>query len=196
MIQKKNHKIGNMPEKGTSLTITEDIMIHIDLLKNHPHAIPALAAIWHKLLGKFWLPALPMERIIARFETHLNEKDLPLTLVALHGDIPVGMCSLRENDGIRPDLTPWLCALVVDPQYQKQGIGKMLTHAAISKTQELGFQKLYLFAHPITSEYYKRLGWKSIGMDEFNPQEYYKRLGLESTDEVESHPLTVMELDL
>jgi hypothetical protein len=31
------------------------IKIEVDLLKNHPHAIPALANIWHEVLGKIWM---------------------------------------------------------------------------------------------------------------------------------------------
>ena len=105
---------------------------------------------------------------------------MPITFVALDGDLPVGMCSLRENDGIRPDLTPWLGSLVVDPKYQKQGIGKMLIDVTVLKAKELGFEKLYLFAFdPTIPEYYERLGWRKIGMDEFK-----------------SHPVTVMEVEL
>lgn len=155
-------------------------MIKIDLLKNHPHAIPALAHIWHEVLGKIWAPDVPVERLISRFAGRLNDKNLPIIFVALDGDVPVGMCSLRKNDGIRPDLRPWLGSLVVDPKYQKQGIGKMLVDAAVLKAQELGFEKLYLFAFdPTIPEYYERLGWKKIGMDEFK-----------------SHPVTVMEVEL
>ena len=154
-------------------------MIKIDLLKNHP-AIPALANIWHEVLGKIWVPDVPAHRVIARFADHLNDQDLPITFVALDGEIPVGMCSLRENDGIRPDLTPWLGSLVVDPKYQKQGIGKMLVDVAVRQAKECGFKKLYLFAFdPTIPEYYERLGWRKIGMDEFK-----------------SHPVTVMEVDL
>jgi N-acetylglutamate synthase-like GNAT family acetyltransferase len=88
--------------------------------------------------------------------------------------------SLRENDGIRPDLTPWLGSLVVDPKYQKQGIGKMLIDVTVRQAKELGFEKLYLFAFdPTIPEYYERLGWRKIGMDEFK-----------------SHPVTVMEVEL
>ncbi len=107
-------------------------------------------------------------------------KDLLITFIALDGDVPSGMCSLRENDGIRLDLTPWLGPLVVDPKYQKQGIGKMLIDVTVDKAKELGFEKLYLFAiDPTMPEYYQRLGWKKIGMDEFK-----------------SHPVTVMEVGL
>jgi GNAT superfamily N-acetyltransferase len=155
-------------------------MIKIDLLKNHPSAIPTLAYIWYEVLGKIWVPDIPIERVIARFADHLNDQDSPITFVALDGEIPVGMCSLRENDGIRLDLTPWLGSLVVDQKYQKQGIGKMLADAIILKAKELDFEKLYLFAFdPTIPEYYERLGRKRIGMDEFK-----------------SHPVTVMDVRL
>ena len=108
-------------------------MIKVDILKNHPNTIPALAHIWHEVLGKIWVPDVSVERVIARFADHLSDKSLPITFVALDGDVPVGMCSLRENDGIRPDLTPWLgsCAFRrcgslipndVDQQFRRIGI--------------------------------------------------------------------------
>lgn len=153
-------------------------MIKIDLLKNHPNTIPAIAHIWYEVLGKIWVPDVPVERVIARFADHLNDTALPITFIALDGDLPVGMCSLRENDGIRPDLTPWLGSLVVDPKYQKQGIGKMLVDVAVRQAKERGFKKLYLFAFdPSVPEYYKRLGWSQICMAEF-----------------QSHPVTLMEV--
>ena len=155
-------------------------MIKIDLLKNHPNTIPALAHVWHEVLGKIWVPDIPVERVITRFADHLNDQALPITFIALDGDLPVGMCSLRENDGIRPDLTPWLGSLVVDQKYQNQGIGRMMIDMTVLKAKELGFEKLYLFAFDLTiPEYYERLGWSQICMDEFK-----------------SHPVTVMEVDL
>jgi GNAT superfamily N-acetyltransferase len=141
--------------------------ISIDLLKNHPDSIPRLAKIWHEVLGKIWMSEIGVEEIESGYYEELNE-DLPLAYIALYDQIPVGTCSLQLNDGIRPDLKPWLGDLVVDPKYQKQGIGKMLLDAATKKAKKLGFEKLYLFTFdPAISEYYQRLGWKKIGMDEF-----------------------------
>jgi predicted N-acetyltransferase YhbS len=91
-----------------------------------------------------------------------------------------GRHSLRENDGIRPDLTPWLGSLVVDLEHQKQGIGKTLVDIAVMKAKELSFKKMHLFTFdPTIPEYYKRLGWEKIGMDEFK-----------------GHLVTVMEIGL
>lgn len=152
-------------------------MIKIDLLKNHPQSIPTLARIWHEGLGKIWMPDFGIEEIEFLYYEELKQ-DMPLTYIALHGDIPVGSCTVELNGGIRPDLGPWLGDLVVDPKYQKQGIGKMLVHVAVEKVKELGFARLYLFAFdPAIPDYYGRLGWVIIGMDEFK-----------------GHPVTMMEL--
>ncbi len=154
-------------------------MIIIDLLKNHPECITKLAKIWHELLGKIWLPEIGIQEIESGYHDELND-DLPLAYVALYDNLPVGTCSLQLNDGIRPDLAPWLGDLVVDSAYQKQGIGKMLIDTAKNKARELGFSKLYLFAFdPTLPKYYSNLGWKTIGMDEFK-----------------GHPVTVMEIGL
>lgn len=152
-------------------------MIEIDYLKNHPSAIPALAKIWHDVLGKIWMPEIEIEEIESGYYRELNE-ELPFAYVALYDGIPVGTCSLQLDGGIRPDLKPWLGDLVVDAKYQKQGIGKLLLDVAIKKAKDLGYAKLYLFTFdPSIPEYYQRLGWRTIGKDEFKSQ-----------------PVTVMEI--
>lgn len=152
-------------------------MIKIDFLKSHPHAIPALAAIWHEVLGKIWMPEIGIEEIEFLYYEELNQ-GMPLTYIALYGEIPVGSCTFQLKEDIWPDLGPWMGDLVVDPKYQRQGIGKMLIDVIVEKAKELGFKKLYLFAFdPAIVEYYQRLGWEKIGMDEFK-----------------SHPVTVMEV--
>lgn len=155
-------------------------MITIDLLKNHSHHIETLSQIWYEVLGKIWVPASSVDQVAEKLKQHLNEDVPPLTLVAVEEDQPVGMCSLRENDGIRPHLSPWLGSLVVDPTHQKRGIGQILIDATKKKAQTLGFKKLYLLTFdPMLPAYYARLGWHSIGMDELKGQ-----------------PVTVMEIDL
>lgn len=155
-------------------------MIAIDLLKNHPEAIPRLAQLSYELIGRKWIPGASVERAIERFKTHLNDETLPVTFVAFDGDKPVGMCSLRKNDGIRSDLTPWLGSLIVDPEYQGHGIAQKLMDATKAKAQSLQFNKCFLFAFdPKIPDYYARHGWIKIGMDEFSDK-----------------PVTVMEIKL
>lgn len=126
------------------------------------------------------MPDVSIERVKQRFVEHLNDDSIPLTFIALFNDKPVGMCSLRENDGIRPDLMPWLGSLVVDPDYQNQGIGEKLINATKEKAKQLGFEQLFLFAFdPTIPEYYQKLGWQKIGLDHFK-----------------EHSVTVMEIGL
>lgn len=157
----------------------EPSMIKIELLKNHSEVIPKLSKIWHEVLGKIWMPEIGIEEIESLNYKELNQ-DMPLTYIALYGDTCVGSCTLQLNDEVRPDLGPWIESLVVDPRYQKQGIGKMLLDVTVKKAKELGFKKLYLFAFdPTMPKYYQRFGWKTVGMDEFK-----------------SNPVTVMEISL
>lgn len=154
-------------------------MIKIDLLKNHLGSIPKLAEIWYEAFGKIWEPNPPISEITSWFYEWLNDS-IPLAYVSLYDGEPVGTCSLQLNDGIRPDLSPWLGDLVVDPKHQKKGIGRMLIDATTKKAQELGFEKLHLYSFdPTIHDYYTRLGWNTIGIDEFK-----------------SHPVTVMEIGL
>jgi GNAT superfamily N-acetyltransferase len=154
-------------------------MIKIDFLKNHPQSIPTLAHIWHDVLGKIWMPEIGLEEIEFLYYEELRQ-DMPLTYIAQYGEIPVGSCTLQLKDDVRPDLGPWIGDLVVDPKYQKQGIGKMLLDAAVQKALALGFERLYLFAFdPTIADYYVCQGFRIIGMDEFK-----------------KHPVTLMELVL
>ena len=155
-------------------------MVQIELLKNHPEHIKRLVDIWCDVLGKVWLPDFNIEKVIKNFENHLNSENLPLTYIAFHEQLPVGMASLRVNDGIRPDLSPWLGSLVVDPAFQKRGIGEFLINAIKEKAKIMGFSKLYLFAFdPTIPDWYEKLGWKKIGIDQFK-----------------KHPVTVMEISI
>ncbi|MBN8827963.1 MAG: GNAT family N-acetyltransferase [Sphingobacteriia bacterium] len=155
-------------------------MIKIDLLKNHPQAIPVLANIWHEVLGKIWFPELTIGEIESLTYDELNYADETTSFIALCNNIPIGFCTFKLKEEFRPDLGPWLADVVVDPKYQNQGIGKMLVDVASLKAKELGFKKLYLFAlEPTIPDYYEKLGWKKIGIDEFK-----------------SHSVTVMEITL
>ena len=141
-------------------------MITIDLLKNHPEAIPHLVQIWLTTLGSGWMSDISASQIESWLQEWLNDETLPFALIALDGNKPVGMCSLQVNDGIRPDLSPWLGDLCVDLTHQNQGIGKLLVRAAQEKIRSMGFEKLYLFIFEESLlVYYEKLGWKKIGQD-------------------------------
>lgn len=153
-------------------------MIKIDFLQNNIEAVPELALMWQEGLGKIWLPDIPLEEVQQRFRGHANQDKLPITFVAYDHGKPVGMCSLRENDGIRPHLTPWLGSLTVKPAYQSRGLGRDLIEKTKEQAKNMGYKMLYLFAFDKTiPNYYQSLGWKIMDSDRFK-----------------GHPVTVMQI--
>lgn len=91
--------------------------------------------------------------------------EIPLSLVALIGSMPVGMVSLKENDlWSRKDLNPWLASLYVLEGYRHLGVGTMLVKHLLREAKELGYRELYLFLghneEGDLGEYYRNMGWE------------------------------------
>lgn len=159
---------------------TSSSSIQIVSLTDCQEHIPALATLWYENISKEWVPNASCARNEAQLLEHLNTDALPLTLVALKDGKAVGMASLRANDGLDSDFSPWLGSLVVDPLARMQGIGQQLIDAIKQKAQLLGFKTLYLLAFDKTiPSWYETLGWQSIG-----------------SDSLFSHPVTLMHNQL
>lgn len=151
----------------------------ISYLDDHPEYHAQLARWAFETWGSY-NPSSSLERAQEKLKTHLNKTRLPLTYIAFKDDFPVGMCSLRMNDGIRYDLAPWLGSLYVEPDMRGQGIGEELIRVTAEKARSMGYRKLYLLAFDKTlPDWYQKLGWQMIGVDELN-----------------GHPVSVMEIAL
>lgn len=154
--------------------------IEIKLLAECKNHIPYLAKLWYEQISKQWVPNSSIERAEQNLIKHANYSQLPMTLVALLNNQPVGMASLRENDGIQPNRAPWLGSLVVDPDHRQQKIGEKLIDAIKQQAIRLGHERLYLLAFDKTiPNWYAALGWKSVG-----------------TDQLFGHPVAVMDIIL
>ena len=72
---------------------------------------------------------------------------------------PAGSCLfVREEIDPKHDLTPWLAALYVAPEYRKRGIASALVRAVEQHARGVGCKQLYLYT--ITAELlYAKLGW-------------------------------------
>ncbi len=136
-------------------------MIKIKLLAQFPNYLPDLAKLWVDTIGQKYLPNVSLDQYIDRLKEHLNEESLPLTYIAIHDSTPIGMASLRMDDGLdRYDLFPWLGSLCVAENYRKRGIGKLLIQVIKSRAFKMGFRKLYLstFDESVAG-WYKRNEW-------------------------------------
>lgn len=137
--------------------------------------------------GKMWKNGLisarehpeRLDEIIAFFQRHWATQDsamvyedcirscvdapspLPQWYVVEFGqDIAAGF-GLIPNDFIsRMDLSPWLCALFVEPAFRGRGLGSWLCHVARREAARLGFARLYLCTDHVG--YYERSGFQYI----------------------------------
>jgi N-acetylglutamate synthase-like GNAT family acetyltransferase len=62
----------------------------------------------------------------------------------------------------RPQFTPWVAAVWVEPHARQGGVGAALVERAARDCFALGFGRAYLCARPQRSGFYERLGWTAI----------------------------------
>jgi predicted N-acetyltransferase YhbS len=104
---------------------------------------------------------------------------VPCAWIAFIDDQPVGSVSLIEcNMDTHPELTPWLAALFVLPEYRRRRIGEALVRRCEAEAKAAGCERMYLFASEARL-YYPRLGWAPLA------EEFY-----------EGEPVVIMSRDL
>jgi GNAT superfamily N-acetyltransferase len=79
---------------------------------------------------------------------------------------PAGSCLfVREEIDPKHDLTPWLAALYVAPEFRKLGIASALVRAIEQHARNVGCSVLHLYT--VTAEpFYTKLGW--VTREHFN----------------------------
>ncbi len=84
-------------------------------------------------------------------------------LVALYGNMPLGICALIPIPHLPYDFE--MAKMAVSPKAQGKGIGKLLGKAVIAKAKELGAKSVYLESNTKLSpaiNLYRKLGFKEI----------------------------------
>ena len=97
-------------------------------------------------------------KLRAWLRTHTQEDKVPYTVVALVGGIPVGSCSVIQNDGVhRPQYSPWVAAVFVKPEMRHCGIASAMLQEAAAIAGRADMKGLYS-AQP---RVYEKNGWKA-----------------------------------
>src|SRR3712207_2472147 len=112
-------------------------------LRTAPHFLGTMAdRIWHA----FWQDSgRPPSYIHELASEALGSQGIPFALVAHDAERFLGTISVITSDmGERPDLTPWIAALWVEPEARTLGLGTELLQHATSAAFELGIAQLYL----------------------------------------------------
>jgi GNAT superfamily N-acetyltransferase len=82
------------------------------------------------------------------------------TFVLFDGDRPVGTAGLVHSDlETRPDLTPWLAGLFVEPAFRNRGYGAALVRQVEAFARAASVPVLWLYTLS-TESFYLRLGWE------------------------------------
>jgi N-acetylglutamate synthase-like GNAT family acetyltransferase len=108
----------------------------------------------------------PLDYISGRLRENLNAEPVPLALVAHQGPTFLGTASVIASDlAERPQLSPWVAAVWVEPQARRRGVGAALVDGAAQACFGLGIGRVYLCARPRRSAFYEALGWTAIERD-------------------------------
>lgn len=141
--------------------------MQIAFLADYPQYLPTVAGWINEQWGRN-TPGASLENEEIRFQSQLNTRLIPATLIAIVYDSQNGTHTLRGTASLvehdlrsRPDLTPWLAAVYVPPEQRRGGVGTALVQAAERTAAELGTRKLYLFTDD-QERWYARMGWRTI----------------------------------
>lgn len=103
-----------------------------------------------------------LEHSISRFSKGAQKGRLPLTLVAMAGDKPVGMVSLWASDyEKRRDLCPWLASLFVHPFYRRNKVASGLIQAIETEAKNLGYRHCFLVTEEARN-LYEKFEWQEM----------------------------------
>jgi N-acetylglutamate synthase-like GNAT family acetyltransferase len=105
----------------------------------------------------------PLDYISGRLRENLNDAPIPFALVAHDGEVFLGTASVIASDlAERPQLSPWVAAVWVEPQARGRGVGAALVDRAALDCFALGVGRAYLCARPQRSNFYQGLGWIAV----------------------------------
>jgi GNAT superfamily N-acetyltransferase len=115
----------------------------------------------------WWKPrGHPLDTIRGRLIENMNAEPIPLALVAHDHGAFLGTASVIASDlEERPQFSPWVAAVWVEPHARGHGVGAALVDRAADACFALGIGRAYLCARPERTGFYERLGWQRIEAD-------------------------------
>lgn len=120
------------------------LSLQIELLADHPEAIPMLQAWFEQEWEPYYGPDGP-GNAQEDLWTSCNRDKLPITLIAVYEGEVCGTAALKvESVSTHKHLTPWLAALLVSPAFRRRGIGEQLIAAIEEKARQLGYKHIYV----------------------------------------------------
>jgi GNAT superfamily N-acetyltransferase len=112
----------------------------------------------------WWQPnGVPRDYITERMKEGLASGGMPRAFVAHEGTEFAGTASVIASDlDERPQYTPWVAAVWVEPQFRSRRIGRVLIAHAADHALSIGAPRVYLTARPARRSLYEQLGWSVV----------------------------------
>jgi predicted N-acetyltransferase YhbS len=133
-------------------------------LGDRPDLVPQVAGWWCQAFG------LPDRH--TSFEDYVQEltgsghrDELPIHLVALSGETPVGAATLKDRSSLQeqfPGWRYWLGGMYVTPDWRGSGIATALCRKVIEISAARGIEQVYLQTEALDGGLYARAGWRPI----------------------------------
>ena len=118
--------------------------INIELLADHPDAIPLLCECFERQWRPYYGPGGP-GNALRDLQSACRRDNLPIGMIAVDHDNIYGTAALKaESISSHKHLRPWLAALLVLPEFRRQGIGQRLVAAIERKAGQLGYPVIYV----------------------------------------------------
>ena len=126
-------------------------------LRYHPDLLEPAAAWFHSRWG---VPPEAYRDSIRQCLGHPEQ--IPQWYVAVDpaGTIAAGAGLIANDFHPRPDLTPNVCALYVDPPHRRRGLARRLLNAIRADAAALGWEQLYLITDH--TGFYEACGWSFL----------------------------------
>ncbi len=120
-----------------------------------------LTAVGSWVWEQWWQRRAPAPAfVIDMLRTHAAFDRVPYTVVAVADGVPVGSCSVIENDcAHRPQYTPWVAAVYVAPAHRNRGVASAILQEAARIASRAGITGLYIDCLGLTAPVYERNGW-------------------------------------
>jgi len=135
--------------------------ITLSNLQDRPEFFDTIAdRIWRA----WWQPhGVPLAYIAGRLEETITAASMPRAFVAHQGDVFAGTASVIASDlDERPQYSPWVAAVWIEPQFRSKRIGRRLIAHAADHAFNVGVPRVFLTARPARRSLYESLGWDMV----------------------------------
>lgn len=143
--------------------MNDPLSCRIVFLAEHQQYVDELALCLEQVWSEYYGPGGVDAKADVKSWLHISE--LPIVVIAQDAsDTLLGAVALKTRSSLEnTELSPWLSALLVKPEYRKRGVGEKLVDAIEQLARDLAYPHLYTITQTVNAMIIRR-GWKSLGM--------------------------------